>query len=227
MVEPAESFRRRGGSAFAVFLLGSVVVHAAVFVFFPGTAQEFSPPIASTLEVVVLQPAALPAEVSAVPLRPRREQAAPRRPQAPATMQPRAEPATPEPATMPATEPLQSSVSMDYGEPAPAVPERQLPVVAAAAPPAYQAAYLNAPAPRYPEAARQSGEQGTVVLRVRVGRDGAASRVVVEKSSGSRHLDAAALQAVRAWRFTPARRGADAVESWMLVPIVFRLEGAS
>jgi protein TonB len=51
--------------------------------------------------------------------------------------------------------------------------------------------------------------------------------VAVEKSSGSPHLDAAALEAVKAWRFTPARRGADAVESWMLVPIVFRLDGAS
>lgn len=93
--------------------------------------------------------------------------------------------------------------------------------------PGSSAAYLSNPAPRYPDAARRSGEQGTVMLRVQVGRDGAPSRVLVENSSGSPHLDAAALQAVRAWRFTPARRGADAVESWMLVPIVFRLDGAS
>jgi protein TonB len=98
---------------------------------------------------------------------------------------------------------------------------------AAVTAPSSNAAYLSNPAPRYPDVARRSGEQGTVKLRVQVARDGVASRVAVEKSSGSPHLDAAALEAVKAWRFKPARRGADAVESWMLVPIVFRLDGAS
>ena len=94
-------------------------------------------------------------------------------------------------------------------------------------PPSFNAAYLSNLAPPYPVAARRAGEQGTVTLRVRVTREGLASRVAVEKSSGSPHLDAAALEAVKAWRFAPARQGADAVESWMLVPIVFRLEGSS
>jgi protein TonB len=35
------------------------------------------------------------------------------------------------------------------------------------------------------------------------------------------------LEAVKAWRFVPARQGQDAIESSVLVPIVFRLEGAS
>jgi len=49
----------------------------------------------------------------------------------------------------------------------------------------------------------------------------------VEKASGSPHLDTAALEAVKAWRFAPARRGVEAIESWILVPIVFRLENPS
>ena len=93
--------------------------------------------------------------------------------------------------------------------------------------PSINAAYLRNPAPRYPDAARRSGDQGTVTLRVQVARDGVATRVAVEKSSGSPHLDAAALEAVKAWRFSPARRGGDTIESWMLVPIVFRLDGTS
>jgi len=97
----------------------------------------------------------------------------------------------------------------------------------AVVPTASNAAYLSNPAPVYPLASRRAGEQGTVALRVRVSPDGLATRVVVERSSGSPHLDAAAREAVKAWRFTPAHRGADAVESWMLVPIVFRLEGSS
>jgi protein TonB len=115
-----------------------------------------------------------------------------------------------------------------------AVPERTVAAPepanagAAALPPTgFSAAYLRNPAPSYPLASRRAGEQGTVTLRVRVSPDGLATRVAVERSSRSQHLDAAALEAVKAWRFTPARRGADAVESWMLVPIVFRLEGSS
>jgi protein TonB len=49
--------------------------------------------------------------------------------------------------------------------------------------------------------------------------------VELERSSGSTHLDTAALETVKGWRFNPARRGTEAVEGWVLVPIVFRLEG--
>jgi protein TonB len=65
------------------------------------------------------------------------------------------------------------------------------------------------------------------LLRVLVTREGAASRVEIEKGSGSVHLDAAAQETVKAWRFTPARRGAEAIESWMRVPVMFRLVGDS
>jgi protein TonB len=97
----------------------------------------------------------------------------------------------------------------------------------AEAPASSRVAYLSNPPPRYPDAARRAGEHGAVTLRVQVTREGIAARVSVERSSGSPHLDAAALEAVKAWRFTPARRGGDTVESWMLVPIVFRLDGVS
>ncbi|HXF67131.1 MAG TPA: energy transducer TonB, partial [Burkholderiales bacterium] len=97
--------------------------------------------------------------------------------------------------------------------------------VAPVTPPRLDASYLRNPPPRYPLAARRAGEQGTVLLRVLVARDGQPARVELERSSGSRHLDAAALEAVKAWRFIPARRGTEPLESWVLVPIVFRLEG--
>jgi protein TonB len=69
--------------------------------------------------------------------------------------------------------------------------------------------------------------EGTVTLRVLVTRDGLPARVSVEKTSGSGDLDNAALETVRTWRFTPARQGERSIEAWVLVPIVFRLEGAS
>lgn len=93
--------------------------------------------------------------------------------------------------------------------------------------PGFTAEYLLNPVPRYPLIARRNGEQGTVTLRVLVTREGVPSEVRVEKSSGSSHLDGAALDAVRAWRFVPARRNGEAVEAWVLVPVVFKLEGVS
>jgi len=39
-------------------------------------------------------------------------------------------------------------------------------------------------------------------------------------------LDNAALEGVREWKFVPARKGAEPVEGWVRVPIVFRLVDA-
>ena len=94
-------------------------------------------------------------------------------------------------------------------------------------PPTANAAYLRNPAPRYPLMARRRGEQGTVTLRVLVTRDGFPARVSVERTSGSGQLDSAALETVKTWRFVPARQGREPVEAWVLVPVVFRLEGTS
>jgi protein TonB len=120
-------------------------------------------------------------------------------------------------------------------DPTPVAPSRESTPTAAApnpaveappvTPPSFDAAYLSNPAPRYPQAARRAGQQGTVTLRVLVLRNGLPSRVEVEKSSGSRLLDTAAHDAVWGWRFVPARNGSHPVESWVLVPVVFRLEG--
>ena len=91
-------------------------------------------------------------------------------------------------------------------------------------PPAFGAAYLRNPAPRYPLDARRVGAEGTVLLRVWVGADGAPTRLEVQRSSGHRSLDEAALGTVKSWRFTPAQRGGEAVEGVVTVPLVFRLE---
>ena len=66
-----------------------------------------------------------------------------------------------------------------------------------------------------------------MTLRVLVTRDGFPARVSVERTSGSGQLDSAALETVKTWRFVPARQGSEAIEAWVLVPVVFRLEGTS
>lgn len=89
----------------------------------------------------------------------------------------------------------------------------------------FDAAYLQNPRPVYPPLSRRLGEQGKVLLRVRVGRQGQAVAVDLEKSSDFARLDEAARQSVARWRFVPAKRGDEAIEATVIVPIVFRLEG--
>jgi periplasmic protein TonB len=92
-------------------------------------------------------------------------------------------------------------------------------------PPSFNANYLDNPAPVYPPAARRLHEQGRVLLLVDVAPDGIPRQVSLATSSGSPRLDEAALDAVRRWRFVPARKGTTAVPAQVLVPIVFGLTG--
>lgn len=89
----------------------------------------------------------------------------------------------------------------------------------------YDADYLHNPTPEYPAAARRRGEEGRVMLRVRVLASGRPADIEVVESSTHPRLDRAARAAVASWRFEPARQGGQAVDSWLRVPIVFRLEG--
>ncbi len=80
------------------------------------------------------------------------------------------------------------------------------------------------PRPRYPFAARRKGIEGRVVLRVTVLASGRVEDLAVERTSGSRLLDRAALEAVRRWRFAPATRLGRPVAATVRVPIAFRLD---
>lgn len=84
--------------------------------------------------------------------------------------------------------------------------------------------YAHNPPPPYPPLAQQRGWEGEVLLRVVVGKDGLVRQVVPDRTSGHSLLDAAALKAVRRWRFQPARRGGRPVVDEVRVPIRFKLE---
>jgi protein TonB len=64
-----------------------------------------------------------------------------------------------------------------------------------------------------------------VQLRVYVNAIGVPERVELSASSGSPALDRAAQDAVARWRFVPAKRGEQPVAAWVIVPIVFKMEG--
>ena len=88
----------------------------------------------------------------------------------------------------------------------------------------FDADYLHNPAPPYPPLSRRMGEEGKVILRVSVNPQGGADQVEIRSSSGSQRLDESAVNTVKHWKFIPAKRGDSAVQSWVLVPIVFKLE---
>lgn len=90
--------------------------------------------------------------------------------------------------------------------------------------PDYRADYLNNPRPPYPMVARRMGYHGKVVLNVEVLAEGRAGQVQLHTSSGHEILDNAALQTVKGWHFTPARRLGQPVTEWFLVPVNFSLE---
>ena len=75
---------------------------------------------------------------------------------------------------------------------------------------------------------RRRAEQGTVLLHVQVAADGSVARVEIAESSGFDALDESAIETVRTrWRFVPARREGNAIESWCEVPIRFALTEAN
>ena len=106
-------------------------------------------------------------------------------------------------------------------EPPAALIAASAPLVAAR----FDADYLRNPRPVYPAASRRLGEEGRVLLRIRVSTQGLPLAVEIKQSSGFQRLDEAARAAVERWRFIPARQGSEAVESSVLVPLQFTLNG--
>jgi protein TonB len=80
------------------------------------------------------------------------------------------------------------------------------------------------PPPRYPGAALRRGESGTVLVRVEVDTAGMPAGVALVQRSGSRDLDRAAMEAVRAWRFHPAQRNGQAIAASLVIPIDFKAD---
>ncbi len=208
-------------------VLGSLLLHVLLLTVLPSWRVEQTAP-AAVLDVQLL---ASVAEMAAPP-----QPAAPARvQQQPAQLPPsRAQAATPamiavEAVTPAAEVPRLAAAPASVAAPATASTTAAAPAASTSRnetviPPSFSAAYLRNPPPDYPRLAKHRGEEGTVMLKVLVTAEGAPVRIEVESSSGSRLLDAAAAEAVRGWRFQPARRGNQNIEDWARVPLRFRLD---
>jgi len=78
--------------------------------------------------------------------------------------------------------------------------------------------------PVYPFKARKKGIEGTVTLAVTVNSRGIPVSCTTKKTSGSRDLDEAAIEAVMKSRFSPGTVNGRETESTLTVNISFRLE---
>ncbi len=78
------------------------------------------------------------------------------------------------------------------------------------------------PDPDYSDAARKAKHQGTVVLWVIIGTDGRPREINVRRSLGM-GLDEKAVEAVRRWKFDPAKKDGQAVAVQISIEVNFRL----
>ena len=201
------------------WVVGAVLAHAAIVAFAFLFYQ--TPPQAPEIFSVSLLPMSPPAPT----------------PPAPAQKpQPVVKQAQPKPTVVPKPAPSTSQTAISQAQPTPSQSSTDVPSSAApsgadkpststaAIVPAHDAAYLNNPRPAYPAMSRRLGEEGRVMLQVHITADGTPSKVTIHKSSGFQRLDDSALEAVKRWKFVPARRGGEAIATDAIVPIPFVLE---
>ncbi len=212
----------------AVIFIGVVMLHALGLVW---AAQELSvsdPVITSPSVVGVLvapEPEPAPPPPKPVPPPPKPEPKPVVKPEPKPVRKPTPKPAPrPEPVREVASEPVQQAAPVVPT--APALPVQATPAPEAPAPvtpPRTDAAHLNNPAPQYPALSRRLGEQGRVLLDVYILPNGAVGEIKLNRSSGFTRLDEAALQAVKNWKYVPAKRGDKPIAFWYVQPISFVL----
>jgi protein TonB len=83
--------------------------------------------------------------------------------------------------------------------------------------------YRSRTPPVYPRRAVELGHQGEVIVEAMLDEAGVPRSAHVHRSSGYPLLDAAALEAVRGWRFVPAQHGGRSIAARVRLPVRFRL----
>lgn len=167
------------------------------------------------------QPRVIPPSPQPEPPKPRQQPQVAPQPTPQPIQRPNEVAAAPTPAVVEEAKPTQPIAPVAVA--APPTPPAPAPEPAVE-PPRYNAAYLSNPPPAYPLAARRRGVEGTALVRAEISAGGECLRAELKKSSGAEMLDQAALEAVKKWRFVPARRGSQALVAWVEVPITFKLD---
>jgi TonB family protein len=81
--------------------------------------------------------------------------------------------------------------------------------------------------PVYPEIARVHGYEGIVLVSAEILPDGRVGNMKIRKSSGYAILDQSAIEAVKPWKFEPAKKSGNPFTVWVELPIKFILHNNS
>ncbi len=84
---------------------------------------------------------------------------------------------------------------------------------------------LNNASPKYPIFSKKEGEEGEVLLLVKIDANGNPTEIILASSSGYERLDNASMYAVKQWKFKPAKnKFGGNIESIVQIPFVFKLQ---
>ncbi|MFQ6604359.1 MAG: energy transducer TonB [Fidelibacterota bacterium] len=78
--------------------------------------------------------------------------------------------------------------------------------------------------PKYPEIAQEAGIEGTVIIQAFIDEKGRVKETIVLKGIPNTGLDEAAIEAIRATKFKPAKQRERAVGVWISIPVNFKLK---
>lgn len=81
---------------------------------------------------------------------------------------------------------------------------------------------VKTPPPTYPLELKREGISGLVAVKVVIDVNGTISEATVSKSTDPR-FDAAAIEAVKKWKFKPAQKDGAPVAIKMIIPIQFQV----
>jgi len=220
----------------------SALLHTAIWSVWikqkPQSEPVVTPPQIIEVALIRAPPTALPEpqkpQVQAPPAPPKPKPQAEKPPEKPAPKKPEKPKPRPMPKPAPQPESEPAPVPETAASPATRAPT-EAPAASAPASPAapspapfveanYKSPTLHNPPTRYPRLALERQWEGTVTLRVRVLANGSAGEIRIERSSGHELLDESTIEQVRDWRFAPARKGNQAVDSWVVIPIEYKLK---
>ena len=78
--------------------------------------------------------------------------------------------------------------------------------------------------PKYPSEAERAGKEGRVLLMATIGVDGKATDIEVKEDNVGFGCARAAIRALKASRFNPAKRGGENVPQTLTIPYAFKIE---
>lgn len=117
----------------------------------------------------------------------------------------------PEPEPVPAEEPVAEEKPVE-------------PMPESVVPPSTDAYELKNPAPAYPAMSKKLKEEGIVLLKILVTKDGRVTEIEIKNSSGFKRLDDAAIKAIKRWKFNPATKAGEAIDYWHEIDFDFSVK---